>query len=176
MRESGTTLVELIIALALISVVFLAAGPLIVQSLHVFGSAGRTLTDPDTVLLEAWLRHDVHSARAVISPLPAGGGPVSLDLAMQNGEKISYMLDGSALIRMTYAADGTVLRRHLVVRRVKAWAWSAFLGCIMVEVELPFSKGFSRAALDVRPAQLKQTTVEGRSFFFSLRGSGSGSW
>lgn len=175
MREAGTSMVELIVALALISVVFLAAGPLIVQSTRIFTSAGMKLTDPNSVLLEAWMRHDIHSASAVVaSPQPKG--VENLLLVMPDGRRISYGLEESALIRKDFSPKGKLIGRHLVLPRLMSWDWSVIQGCVMVQLELPSHLDPSRAALFPKPKGLRAVERKTVDFCFSLRGRGGMSW
>lgn len=175
MRDSGTTLIELIISLALISVVFLIAGPLIVQSARVFNSAGKNLVDPDSVLLEGWMRHDVHSAISTFQ-LPQPEGTTDLVLVMRDGGFVTYGEEESAIVRKTFSKQRDLKSRHLVLPQLISWSWSTVQGCIMVKVIIPSHIDPGRAGLYRDPKRLRQLKGKAVNFCFSLRARGGRRW
>jgi len=171
MRESGMSLVELLVSLALLSVVFLAAGPLIVQSIRVFGAAGRSLMDPDAVVAGAWLRQDVHSAYSV------GTGPDNrMMLLMPEGKHVSYEQSGSSLVRRVYSAKGEVLSRQKIVPKIIGWGWGYVGDCVYVNLYLPSHVEPGRVALIRDSKRMKTTGVRSERFCFSIRGQRRMSW
>jgi len=175
MRESGMSMVELLVSLALISVVFLAAGPLIVQSIRVFNAAGRNLTDPDAVLTGAWLRQDVHSAYSASCSVSSASDQC-LNLLLPGGVIVSYEQSGSFLVRKVVSHDGRVLSRQKIIPRLRAWSCGAVQGVVYVRVVLPSHLDPGRAALFRDPKRLSATGQGSESFCFSIRGRGRNSW
>jgi len=165
------SLVELLVSLALISVVFLAAGPLIVQSIRVFGAAGRSLRDPDAVLAGAWLRQDVHSAYSV-----GFGSGNKMILRIPEGMQVCYEQSGSSLIRKVYSAKGEVLSRQMIVPKLLGWSWGKARGCVHVNLYLLSHMEPGRAALYRDPKRLRTTGGRSESFYFSIRGQDRKSW
>lgn len=176
MRESGTTLIELMVSLALISIVFLAAGPLIVQSIRLFDATSKKLRDPDAVLVGAWLRQDVHSAVAALS-VPVVGKPPLLSLSRKDGMMISYEFDGHSLIRQQWSPSGKLVGRQLILPNLVSWSFVVVQGCVQVQVVVPSHIDPMRAGMIRDQRKLKAITGKTESFCFSLRGRRGGrSW
>ena len=176
MRQRGATLIELVVALALVSIVFMAAAPLVVQSARLFGAAGRTLADPDVDLIGAWLRRDVHRADSITSVQNSEEERPEFVLGMQDGTLVTWKLEGDSLVRMKESGEGEVLRRIVVLQRVRSWSWFAAQGCLNVSlgVGAHIDPGKSVLFEEVeKTAGERSKTVD---FCFSLRGAGGRSW
>jgi len=167
MRNSGFSLVELVVSLALISIVFLAALPLITDSVRAFELAGKNLRNPELVLFTAWLRRDIHSAATVaVDPK----GKERLDITMFGGTLISYRVEKNRLFRLRFSPSGTLLNRHLVMSRLDGLHWTLFHDLVLVVIKFPVHTDPLRARLNG-----KQTDHRSASFCFGLRGRGA-SW
>jgi len=174
-EESGATIVELLVSLALISIVFLAAGPLIVQSVQLFSSTGRALTDTSATMSGSWLRRDVHSAASIDAWSPQWtDDPIMLH--SQNGEIITYEVDGSGLVRCRFEPTGEQIDRRVMLRRVERVRWRALQGLIEIEVLTRAHVRPTTAALIRDRQRLNAVTLKTERFCFALRARGGHSW
>jgi prepilin-type N-terminal cleavage/methylation domain-containing protein len=64
--QRGTSLVELLVVLALLSVMVLVAAQLVVHSMQLLGATGRAVGNPLVVHVTSRLRHDVQEAAMVM--------------------------------------------------------------------------------------------------------------
>ena len=175
MRQRGATVVELLVSLALISVVFVAAGPLIIQSIKLFDATSRSLTDPSASLVGAWLRRDIHSAASLHS-WSDDWGEETLVLRSHDGEIITYEVDESALIRRRFKLSGELIDRRVILRNITFWRWRALQGFIDIQIVLPGHIAPTHAALIRDRKRITLITQETERFCFSLRGTGGRSW
>ena len=119
----GFTLLELVISLAVASLLFLLAAQLLRSAQLVFLDAAREALDPEPRLAVAALRRDVQAALAVAggSPVPSGG---PLVLAQPGPSTVRYEQIGPALVRIRLDALGTEVNRRTVLAPLAAWKWS----------------------------------------------------
>lgn len=132
--ERGATLIEMLISLALISILIMAAGPLIIQSARVFATTGRALTDPETTTVSGWFRRDIHNAVSVAA-VTGEWSTLGLGLRQQDDEVVVYEAIGDTLIRRRFDLAGELLDRRVLTRGLERWRWRAYRGLIEVEIE-----------------------------------------
>ncbi|NOZ93772.1 MAG: prepilin-type N-terminal cleavage/methylation domain-containing protein [Acidobacteria bacterium] len=137
LRERGYSLLEVLVALALLSMLFIIAGQLLVASRRMEASAARVSAGPRLGTLGVQLRRDVESAVAV----PGGGGAWSslpLPLALKDGTTVRYDFDGRELSR-SVVQPGGLSRRRVVVRGLRSFRWRPVAGRA-VEVKVGFAE------------------------------------
>jgi hypothetical protein len=126
---SGTTLVELLVAIALTSVAILVASALIVQSIRVVEGTSRTLRDSSTVRAKARLRSDIQMSRSAdVISVGWTEGPLRLGLAA--GGQVVWQRRGRFLDRL--GADGG---RSAQARGLTGWRWRSLSNDVL-EIEL----------------------------------------
>jgi hypothetical protein len=118
----GTSLVELLVVLALLSMMVLVAADLVVHSMELLGATGRTVRNPLVVHVTSRLRHDVQEAAAlqreewVWSEDP-------LVLVNQDGTLVSIGLEDGNLVREKADGSGGPPDRRVILRGVTSWWW-----------------------------------------------------
>lgn len=121
-HPGGTTLVELLVVLALLSLMVLATADLIVHSVKLLGAVGRAARNPLVVQVNERLRRDVQGAAWLF-----GGegiwseGP--LVLRGQEGGRLRLVLVNGELVRTSEAAGGGAAAEQVLLRGVTAWWW-----------------------------------------------------
>ena len=176
MNARGATLIELMVSLALISVALLAASSLIVQSIKVFDSLGRSMSDPDAVIARSLMRKDVHSARSI----DRGTGSWSADelvLATGEGGSVIYEQHGDRLLRRVIARDGSETDARTLVHSLVGWRWRvAASRVIEVELVLPSHLDPAIAALITDSKRRAEVSLRRETLVLALRRGGGSSW
>lgn len=167
MRRSGYTVVELVVALALSSVVVIAAAELIEQAMRLFRDAGLAARNPSLTVALAGVRRDIQDSAGVV-PGMVGWSDGPLDLVGWDGRRLRLARDGDALIRTAFDVSGSPSSRRVVGRGLTAWWWRQSGG----------------SAIDVRltvlvapdPAPGRRAVVERRTEVrrFAMRGAPDG--
>ncbi len=176
MSDRGSTLVELLVSLALISIAVLAATALIVQSIKVFDSLGRSMSDPETVIARSWICKDVHSARS-IEGATGTWSDSELVLATGDGGAVTYALDGGRLLRRVVDRHGAETDTRTVLHGLAEWRWRV-AGSRVIEVELvvPSHLDPVTAALVGDPGRRAEVSLRRETLVLALRGGGGSSW
>jgi hypothetical protein len=118
----GTSLVELLVVLALLSVMVLVGAQLVVHSMELLGATGRAVRNPLVVYVTSRLRHDVQEAAAlqreewVWSEEP-------LVLINHDGSSVSIALEDGNLVRTRMAGPGAPSDSRVILHGVTAWWW-----------------------------------------------------
>jgi len=122
--QAGFTLLEAVVALAVVSVALYLAAGLLREAQVLSAAAGRQLTDPLAGVVAARLRADVQGADAVAPPAPGGvwtSGPLCLAERRHQG-LLCWTAAGSELHRSFLGeAGGTSDATWL--RSLVAWRW-----------------------------------------------------
>ncbi len=134
----GTTLLELMVALALMSIALLLAANLIAISERVGQRAAAILRDPLSSFTELWLRRDVDNATSLSSSAMTWS-VLPLRMVLQNGAVVEYDLADGTLVRRELPAAGTGSTERSVLRGVVSWRWRVRSGRL-VDIELRISK------------------------------------
>ena len=123
-RHRGTSLVELLVVLALLSVMILVGAQLVVHSMKLLGATGRAVSNPLVVHVTSRLRHDVQEAAALQwQDSIWTEGP--LVLITHDGTYVSIALEDGNLVRAQTASPETPPDRRVILRGVTAWWWRA---------------------------------------------------
>jgi len=131
--ELGFSLVELLVAMLLLSLLLAIAAPLLVEAGRIFASAGRALTAADDAAPLRQLRADLRGA------VPAGAWSpdwTSEPLVLRAGERtIAWAAEASRLARAEVAEPGAEPAERVQLDGVVSFRWRVpFPG--LVEVEL----------------------------------------
>ena len=170
------TLIELMVSLALISVASLAACSLIVQSIRVFDSLGRSMSDPDAVITRSWMRKDVHSARS-IEPGTGIWSDHELVLATGEGGSVIYEQNGDRLLRRVIDRNGSETEARTLLHSLVGWRWRV-AGSRVIEVELvlPSHLDPAIAALTTDSKRRAEESLRRETLVLALRRGGGSSW
>lgn len=118
----GTSLVELMIVLALIGIMALLAADLVTHSLTLLGAVGRSVRNPLVAHVIARLRTDIEDASGVRSAAFAWSNQ-PLELRAQDGTVVRLELEGDRLMRRTEDGGGVPGEARVLLRGVTAWWW-----------------------------------------------------
>lgn len=174
-RTRGHTLLELIIALAVLSTTLIIASELLLARSRQMSRAGRTAHRMSAEVAFDQLRQDLRNARAV-----GGGSPVfaatALILDQPAGAVITWRLDATTLLRGRVDAAGDQGERP-ALDRVARFAWRLGPGSglrPLVEVEIGFED--ADRPIGSGPVGGHVTVRDLRQLAVALRGSGGRSW
>lgn len=121
-HPGGTTLVELLVVLALLSLMVLVAADLIVHSIKLLGAAGRAARNPLVVQVNERLRRDVQEAAWLL-----GGEEIwsegALVLRGPGGGRLRLAVVDGELVRASEDAGGGAAVERVLLRGVTAWWW-----------------------------------------------------
>ena len=118
----GTSLVELLVVLALLSVMILVGAQLVVHSMELLGATGRAVSNPLVVHVTSRLRHDVQEAAGLLRQEPIWSEE-PLVLITNDGRFVSIGREGGNLVRIQMTAIGATPDRRVILRGVTAWWW-----------------------------------------------------
>jgi len=118
----GTSLVELLVVLALLSVMVLAGAQLVVHSMELLGATGRAVRNPLVVHVTSRLRHDVQEAVAV-QTIEWVWSEDPLILVKHDGTIVSVGLEDGDLVREKTDGSGGLPDRRVILRGVTSWWW-----------------------------------------------------
>ncbi len=167
-RESGYSVIELLIALALVTVIVIGAAQLIAESVVLLDRAGRAVRNPSLTLAAAAVRRDVQGAVALACPPPVSWTQTPLEVLDWEGRRTGIRHEGDALVRITYGVDGFPKGRRVLTRGVVSWWWRVS-GPGAVDVRLTAlavpGPGAGRGSGTFRLTETRR---------FALRGAGGG--
>lgn len=124
MKNRGTTLVELLVVLALMSVMVLVAAELVTQSIRLLGATGRAAQNPMMVHVSNRLRNDVQEAAGLVAIEDIWfEGP--LLMATRTGGFTSFEVVDGNLVRRTIAPGSGESDERVLLRGVTSWWWRA---------------------------------------------------
>lgn len=139
--QAGFTLLEMVVALALVTVaVFLAAG--LLREFHeVSRRTAREALNPLEGIAVRMLRNDVHGSRGILSPPPFPGFWSSrpLDLDGHPPGPLRYQVEGGELLRLVLDEHGKVSSRRTVLHGAVALRWRP-LGPGLLQLELSYRR------------------------------------
>jgi prepilin-type N-terminal cleavage/methylation domain-containing protein len=118
----GTSLVELLVVLALLSVMILVGAQLVVHSMELLGATGRAVSNPLVVHVTSRLRHDVQEAAALVRKEWVWSEE-PLVLINHDGTFVSIALEDGNLVRAQMTGLGAPPDRRVILRGVTAWWW-----------------------------------------------------
>lgn len=143
--RAGFALLELVIAMAVASVLLLLAAQLLHQVSLAFLDTTRESWEPQPRLAAVFLRRDVRAAWAV-----AGGQPFysasALQLRGAGASEVRYEVQGRSLWRVESDAAGLEYGRRIVLQPVESWRWRQ-PGAGLVEIEIVVAENSVRSLL-----------------------------
>ena len=120
--DRGTTLVELLVALALLSSIAVLSAQMVIQSTKLIDTAARASRNPDLVIATEWIRRDVYEAVSVVGEdLGWTDGP--LVLVLQNGGWVALSPFEGQLIRTNKPPGSLLPDNRVLLRGVVGWRW-----------------------------------------------------
>ena len=122
MRDRGTTLVELLVVLALMSVMVLVAAELVTQSIRLLGATGRAVRNPMLVHVETRLRNDIQEAGGLLA-IEDIWSEEAIDLTTRIGGLIHFEVIDGNLLRRTITPGKEGFEERVLLRGVTSWWW-----------------------------------------------------
>ena len=168
----GTSLVELLVVLALLSMMMLAAAQLVIHSIQLLGATGRSVRNPILVHVTNRLRNDVQEA-AGVTAVEDMWTEDPLELTTRTGGLVRIGVENGSLVRRTVIPGSGEFEERVLLRGVVSWWWrSPVPGVVDLnigylvnpETEHHSSRGVGYAR------QRRQENLR-----FSIRGGGAGS-
>jgi hypothetical protein len=132
--ERGATLVELLVAVALLSTNAVHSAQLVIQSTKLMDTAARASRNPDLVIASEWIRRDLYEAVSVIGDnLGWSDGP--LVAVTQSGGWVALAPVEGELVRTHAPPGGATTDNRVILRGVVGWRWRVKDGAA-VQIEL----------------------------------------
>ncbi len=149
-RESGFTLIEVVVSTLVFLLVLLVTNGLLVESLRIFSNSGRELREPGTELALRLLREDLHAS------VPIGAGvSTHLGLRCRRPDRSEvWEMDGNRLVRRTYDLDNNLLGTRPMLDGMIGFEWWTLVDGA-VHVNLTRRKPAGASALRVATAAWK---------------------
>ena len=177
-RESGFTLLEAVVSLALSALFMLLAAQLLRDTQLATLATRRQALDPAPQHIAERMRRDVQRATGTLalrgrSGLPWSRGP--LVLALPSGGSVRYEKSADSVTRKLVDSAGISSGERPLLQGVVSWRW-VDLGSGLVEVEIGFRRERSGAALD-RRVTVSRESIDTLRLRVAMRGApGRSSW
>jgi prepilin-type N-terminal cleavage/methylation domain-containing protein len=120
--RQGTTLVELLVVLALVAIMVVAAAQLITHSIELLGATGRAVRNPIMVHVNERIRRDVQEA-AGLTTVETIWTEDPLEIRTHDAKLIRYSVVDGSLVRAVVAAGGVPVEERVLLRGVTSWWW-----------------------------------------------------
>jgi type II secretory pathway pseudopilin PulG len=133
-REGGTSLIELLVALALLGVVAVLSAQLVIQSTKLIDTVAAASRNPDQVLATEWIRRDLYEAVSVSGDL-VGWSDGPLMIGLQNGRRVSLAVVEGGLVRTQVPPGTDSVDTRIILRGLVGWRWRVDDNGV-VEIEL----------------------------------------
>ena len=167
----GTTLVELLVVLALLSIMVLVAADLVVHSVRLLGAVGRSVQNPILVHVVNRLRNDVQEAAAVANPDTIWSED-ALVLVTRSGGFVRVGVEDGNLVRWTVAPGSGAVEERVLLRGVTSWWWrSPVTGVVDLNIGYLVNPSPERR-VSRDPGYGRERRKE--NLRFAIRGSGGG--
>jgi hypothetical protein len=166
--DRGYSTLELLTALALTSVVVLAAAQLVGEAVQIVDGTGRAMRSPTLTLAMATMRRDVQDAAGASAPTVPGWSEGTLELLFWDGRRVRLFLEGDAIVREGLDALGRSAGRRVLVRGITSWWW---------RTPTPWTVDFRMTAMvapDPVPARRAAVLRRTETRRFVMRGSPGG--
>lgn len=122
MKDRGTTLVELLVVLALMSVMVLVAAELVVQSIRLLGATGKAVRNPMLVHVETRLRNDVQEAAGLVA-IEDIWSEEPIELLTRIGGVTRFEVIEGNLVRQTITPGKEGNEERVLLRGITSWWW-----------------------------------------------------
>jgi len=121
-EHRGTSLIELLVVLALLSIMILVAADLVIHSVKLLGATGRSVRNPIVVHVTNRLRNDVQEAAAVTNP-DTMWSEEPLVIATRTGGLVHIGVEDGKLVRRNVAPGSGTVEEQVLLRGVTSWWW-----------------------------------------------------
>lgn len=162
--DRGHTVPELLVALALTSVVVLAAAQLVGEAVRLVDRTGRAMRSPTLTLAMATIRRDVQDAAGAAGPAKSGWSEGDLELIYWDGGRVRLSMEGDAVVREGIDGLGRRSRRRVLARGITSWWWRSrnpwTVDVRMTAMVTPDAKPGERAAI-VRHTETRRFVMRG---------------
>jgi hypothetical protein len=173
-REGGATLVELLVAVALLASIAVLSAQLVISSTRLMDTAARSTHGPDLVLATEWVRRDLYEATAVVGGA-FGWTDAPLVARSQHGGWVAYAPVDGALVRTEAPPGVPPTDTRVMLRGLVGWRWRSDGGtAVRLEMTALVNPEAHRDLTgSVRPLAERRT----ERLVFALRGRPGGrSW
>jgi hypothetical protein len=164
--------VELLVVLALLSLMVVAASQLVIHSIQLLGATGRSVRNPILVHVTNRLRNDVQESVGVTTSADVWSED-PLELRTRTGGLVRIGLENGNLVRRTVAPGSGDLEARVLLRGVVSWWWrspeSGVVDLNIVYLVNPETE--HRSAREVGYARERRN----ETLRFAIRGGGEGS-
>lgn len=133
-RQRGASLIELLVALALLSGIAVLTGQMVVQSTRLMDTAARASKNPDLVIATEWVRRDLYEAAAVMGA-GTGWNDGPLVMATQYGGWTAFGAVEGELLRTNALPGGLPADNRVVLNGVAGWRWRSEDGVVEIELK-----------------------------------------
>lgn len=169
--QRGTSLVELMVVLALLAAMVLVASELVAQSLRLQGAVGRSIRNPLLAHVTGRLRVDIQGSLGVLDEDTIWRDD-PLVLRTRDHRLLHYLEADGALVRRTTDLDERLIEERTLMRGLTAWWWRSPVEGV---VDLRFGylvNPFSEHAVARAVGSARERRTE--SLRFAVRGSWEG--
>jgi len=156
--DRGATLVELLVALALLSSIAVLSAQLVIQSTKLIDTTARASRNPNLVIATEWIRRDVYEAVSVVGEdLGWTEGP--LVFVLQNGGWVALSPFEGDLLRTDKPPGGLLPANRVLLRGVVGWRWRVTgEGAIQIVLEAHANPHAYQNLTGVKSFQLERRT------------------
>jgi prepilin-type N-terminal cleavage/methylation domain-containing protein len=158
-RAAGFSLVELVVATALVALALALAARLLAETQRRYAAAAREQLDPDPAVALAMLRADAQSAAGAAGVFaPGHESPGPLELVGHPAGTVRWEIAGGDLVRSVLDPAGRPQGRLLLLRDAGYWGWSEERGLLTARVGYRRHRAPQlRAAGSARPERAPET-------------------
>ncbi|MCG6962719.1 MAG: prepilin-type N-terminal cleavage/methylation domain-containing protein [Acidobacteria bacterium] len=169
----GATLLELVVALALVSIALLISGDLILASARLERRATSELLNPTATLAGVWLRRDVDNAR-VLSSSAGVWSVLPFRMTLQDGTTVEYDLNNGALVRRELSAGTLASVEQQLLHGIVSWRWRVRAGRVVdLEIRLA-NRNFNAPAAEPAGATHLPPPIRTETLTVARRGLAGG--
>ena len=120
--QRGVTLIELLVAVALLGSIAVLSAQLVIQSTKLMDTTARASRNPDLVLATEWIRRDLYEARMVMG-VDLGWSDGPLVMATQNGGWLALAAFEGKLERINVQPGSLIPEDRVILQGVVNWRW-----------------------------------------------------
>lgn len=137
-RQTGFTLIEMVVSLLLVSLVLLLGLQVLLETRFLFLKADQEIGRPLPQLFARLLRRDAQGAMGIFAPRPTWTIE-PLVLEAPDGTRIRYQLDTGEIQRQLFNESNELINSRTLVRNVTSWQWRR-LAPGLLEVQIAYLK------------------------------------